>query len=156
MYHAVDEDVADELDELSRRSQSIRVEDEGSVSSDLDIDILIETDAEELFKQENITIEKIDGDNIGYEIEYVEEGALQESPHVVVQSDLNVEIDEMSTVHVVDKDINSKAIDKAFMNIFISTMSTELAGEEEFRKFCSLLNYQAPATREVNNRIIFQ
>lgn len=158
VYHPVDdedEDVDDLPDEGNPMgTDDHTVDDESIVISELDSDFLIETDADELLIQENLLLEnnKDTTEEVKFKVEYVEQSDLVEPDEMYAQSDLSDEIEEMTeapeekTNNTLSKDDD---IHNAFLDIFISELSTEIGAGNEFRKFCSLLNYVVPDQREV-------
>lgn len=153
VYQPADEDSDYPEEEVGSSSGAKRQltddNDVGSVTSDLGTDFLIETDTDELRKQERLLMEKDVEESVGYNVEYVDEEVdLEEVVDVDSQSSsgISIEVVEMNNIEA-DNDLNQK--DEAFVNIFISSMNTDLAEGNELRKFCSLLNYVVPEQREV-------
>lgn len=161
VYQPVDED-GEELDEVMGDYRQATVE----TSDELDhIDLLIETDPEELFKQENMLHEIDDEDasvSRGYEIEYVDEVA------TVAEADSGpLAVDDMEKVAEQVRAIDRTAIDQpeegsevskdeALTNfLFSNMMNSQFVNDSAFQKFCSVLNYRVPEKYEVNSRGLF-
>lgn len=146
VYQPVNE-VADDLDEEVVVDAEVVVD--GSVTSDFNSELIIDSD--DIVKQESMLIEK-DTEDVGYKIEYIEGDFKEVHVGDDVQSDFSVEIEEISEV---EAEYNKRSviientIDMAFQKIFISSMSTDITDGNDFRKFCSLLNYNFPERREV-------
>lgn len=153
VHHPVDED-DENVEEVSSSRQPMvlaETEDVSSMVSCVNHDFSVDAETDEGLRQD-IIIEECDTEEVGYKIEYIDESDFVDQiertddmeSHARVESVVKIDL-----AHEEDKE-RSDAIDKAFENLLISSLSTEFAEGNEFREFCSLLNYVVPEQQIVS------